>query len=362
MQIDDTLKKSLLLIPDISGFTRFVNDTEIIHGTHIVAELLEIIIKSNILDLKVAEIEGDAVLFYRIGKKPTIKEIYAQCEKMFLAFHQHLKLYERDRICDCGSCTHTPELTLKFVVHYGNIVERQIVGHLQLMGPEVTTVHKLMKNDLEMHEYMLITDNLLGKTNAIDALNWTTFSKGHSFYDDLGEVNYFYTYFKDLLANVPEPQPRKEVKLDNPTVHIETKIKTSAAKAHELLKDLNRKKEWIVGLKKVKFDQTKVPRIGTQHECLLPFNSLNIVTSENKTTSDNKIIYAERVINGGFLPTSSHVFTIEPFNDNEIKLSMDIFFKNTFLNRMFKEVMRKSFTKSIANFRAILEDKINDDL
>ncbi|MDT8410861.1 MAG: DUF2652 domain-containing protein [Vicingaceae bacterium] len=352
MQIDDTLKKSLLLIPDISGFTRFVNDTEIIHATHIVAELLEIIIKNNTLGLKVAEIEGDAVLFYRVGKKPSVKEIYDQCEKMFLAFHQHLKLYERDRICDCGSCSHTQELTLKFVVHYGNIVERHIVGHLQLMGPDVTKVHKLMKNDLEVHEYLLITESLIDNG---EANNWKNFSKGNSFYEDLGEVNYFFSYLKELLNRIPEPAPRPEIAIDNPIVHIETNIQTSLEKAHELLKDLNRKKEWIVGLKKVKFDQTKVPRIGTQHECLLPFNSLNIITSENKATQDNKIIYAERVINGGFLPTSSHVFTIEPINEHTVKLSMDIFFKNTFLNRMFKEAMRKSFTKSINNFKGILE-------
>ncbi len=56
---------SLLFIPDITGFTKFVNDTEVAHGHHIVAELLELIIDSDQLGMTVSEVEGDAVLSIR---------------------------------------------------------------------------------------------------------------------------------------------------------------------------------------------------------------------------------------------------------------------------------------------------------
>jgi hypothetical protein len=58
----------LLFIPDISGFTKFVNETEIEHSRYIIEELLENIINSNQIVLTNYEIEGYAVLFYRIGK------------------------------------------------------------------------------------------------------------------------------------------------------------------------------------------------------------------------------------------------------------------------------------------------------
>ena len=48
---------SLLFIPDITGFTKFVNDTEVAHGQHIVAELLELIIDSDRLGMTVSEVE-----------------------------------------------------------------------------------------------------------------------------------------------------------------------------------------------------------------------------------------------------------------------------------------------------------------
>ena len=39
--------RGLIFIPDISGFTRFVNEVEIDHSRHIIQELLEVIINSN---------------------------------------------------------------------------------------------------------------------------------------------------------------------------------------------------------------------------------------------------------------------------------------------------------------------------
>ena len=39
--------RGLLFIPDISGFTRFVTETEIGHSRLIIQELLDILINSN---------------------------------------------------------------------------------------------------------------------------------------------------------------------------------------------------------------------------------------------------------------------------------------------------------------------------
>ena len=51
-EVNDTGTFSLLFIPDISGFTKFVTAVEIDHSQHIIAELLEIIFDSNRLGTK----------------------------------------------------------------------------------------------------------------------------------------------------------------------------------------------------------------------------------------------------------------------------------------------------------------------
>ena len=55
--------KGLLFIPDISGFSRFVSQTEIEHSRLIIQELLETLINANQMGLEVSEVEGDAILF-----------------------------------------------------------------------------------------------------------------------------------------------------------------------------------------------------------------------------------------------------------------------------------------------------------
>ena len=88
--ISNQPQPALLFMPDISGFTQFVNETEILHSQHIVQELLEILIDSNHLNLEVCEVEGDAIFFYRFGDKPDLKGLLLQVEKMFIRFHvQH---------------------------------------------------------------------------------------------------------------------------------------------------------------------------------------------------------------------------------------------------------------------------------
>ena len=62
-------------MPDISGFTQFVSETEVMHSRHIVQELLEILIDSNHLNLQISEIEGDAIFFYKTGDKPNLKTL-----------------------------------------------------------------------------------------------------------------------------------------------------------------------------------------------------------------------------------------------------------------------------------------------
>ena len=70
--------RGLLFIPDISGFTRFVNEVEIGHSRFIIQQLLDLLIKANEIGLEVSEIEGDAILFYKFGESPALKELYEQ--------------------------------------------------------------------------------------------------------------------------------------------------------------------------------------------------------------------------------------------------------------------------------------------
>jgi hypothetical protein len=111
--------QGLLFIPDISGFTRFVTETEIEHSRLIIQELLEVLMDANELGLEVSEIEGDAILFYKFGELPPLEELYRQVEKMFRSFHRSLVAYDHRKYCQCKACLAAINLSLKVITHYG---------------------------------------------------------------------------------------------------------------------------------------------------------------------------------------------------------------------------------------------------
>jgi hypothetical protein len=148
---------STLYIPDISGFTKFVTDTDIEHGQNITAALLEEIIKSNYLDFTVSEIEGDSILFYRGNDKLNFEEILKLSFHIFRKFHEKRIELDSSTQCNCGACSSITNLTLKFIVHSGEVRSSKISNFVKLYGKDVILVHRLLKNNIKENQYVLFT-------------------------------------------------------------------------------------------------------------------------------------------------------------------------------------------------------------
>lgn len=191
---------TLLYIPDISGFTDFVNKTEINHSRHIISELLEIIIDSDNLNMSISEIEGDAILFFK-EDIPSISDLLDQCQQTFIKFHNYLRLYDKECLCDCRACKSAIDLSLKFIIHKGNVSKINIKDHQKLFGTDVILVHRLLKNSIPENEYILITDQYAVDINSIeiDKKKWISIKRGSDNYKYLGKYDYSYIPIKNLL-------------------------------------------------------------------------------------------------------------------------------------------------------------------
>jgi hypothetical protein len=186
-----------IFIPDISGFTRFVNDVELKHSQHIIRELLETILDANEMGLKVSEIEGDAILFYRLGELPCLDATYKQVEKMFLSFHRHLEFYESQRTCHCEACMSAIHLSLKVITHYGEFTEYKIKDFRKLIGKDIIVAHQLLKNDIPEHEYWLITNNLSGGNLPGKFTPWMKWNRGSKQVDE-SEISFHFAQLGQL--------------------------------------------------------------------------------------------------------------------------------------------------------------------
>lgn len=342
--------RGLLFIPDISGYTRFINNTEIEHSRYIIQELLEVLVNSNSIDLKVSEIEGDAILFYRFGDLPTVDEMYKQVEKMFCNFHKYIKQYEERRICDCKACEQAKELTLKVITHQGEFSTYTVKEFNKLIGKDVIKAHQLLKNDIPLHEYWLVTDDIYHQENKTNLPEWMEWKEGKK-QDDTNEIGFHYSLLTPLRNNIsPEPADRFGIKGSSKMVISARKeFDVDIDKMFKTVADLSLRPQWMEGVKAIENITTKIPQVGTAHNCIINGKvNLSITSGFNK---DEKTIILEETDNKRL---GTFQMVLEKKDDHTTLLSCNLIMKNNPLvlvvfNLFMKKNMKKAFGRSVEN-------------
>ncbi len=286
--------RGLLFIPDVSGFTKFITETEIQHSNHIISELLEVILKANELHLTISEIEGDAVLFFRMGDPPRADEIIKQAKRMFIDFHAHLKVIERDNICRCGACRTTSNLTLKFITHYGELREIAVQNFHKLIGRAVILAHSLLKNTIPSKEYLLLSEKYLATQGSTTTLGepWIVIRPNVEKVDNFGEIKTKYISLTPLRSLVPDPPKLEEVKIEGKSVELSIQIDAPILLVHQTLIDSRSKVHWVDGIREVR-NAEPIPRVNSSHTCVFEDLEIHVVATKNSVGED-EIEYMER--------------------------------------------------------------------
>lgn len=193
---------TLICIPDISGFTKFMSDTDIEMSSKVIPSLLNKVIYANDIGLKVSEIEGDAILFYRSGELPPLEKIVHQCKKFYTEFYNQLNALQEKYKSEALTVNFPNTLGLKIIMHYGDQVSAVPIGkNIKLMGEDVIIAHRLLKNKVPYEEYILISDDLLSMYNQSEVDNyfkWENLHMNDAQYKHIGDVKYHYIDLKPL--------------------------------------------------------------------------------------------------------------------------------------------------------------------
>jgi hypothetical protein len=185
------INKGIIFMPDISGFTRFVKETDMLVGQKVISKLLSSIIDSNDLGFKIAEIEGDAILFYHFGKPFSVHKILNQFDKMLHAFQHAVKEITKD-------FPQAEALSLKLIVHYGELTAYDLMGFHKLYGSTVIEAHRLLKNDIAQGCYVLLTDaytQAASMSAKASSVFWDHKKELCQIYDELGSICFSYLSF-----------------------------------------------------------------------------------------------------------------------------------------------------------------------
>ena len=332
--------KGLLFIPDISGFTRFINETEINHSRLIIQELLELLISTNQLGLEISEIEGDAILFYRFGASPGLEEIYRQVEKMFCTFHSQLMAYEYRRFCQCSACRSAIHLTLKVITHYGEFTGYQVKNFEKLIGKDVIVAHQLLKNDIAEHEYWLVTPELLPQDPPPGFAHWMEWNSSRKQTDN-GEIDFRFTHLGPLKKDVQaEPIPRLQLSRKRKTVSLSQVMETDIITLFHATGDFAHRHRWKQGVKAVEEVSHFLPRIGTRCRCILE-NGTSSIYASSYSFSPEKIEFSET----NEKDNSTTYYTLEKTAENQTRLTVDFYIPKNFFSETIYNLTRKGKTE-----------------
>lgn len=193
---DGTTQPVLLMLADISGYTRFMvqHDTALRHSQTIIGELLETLIRQVDVPLRISAVEGDALFLYAIksGDEAIWRRrgasLVDRLRALFHTFAQRLVEIGAYSICNCDACRIVGDLKLKIVAHSGEALFTQIGQYHTLSGPDVITLHRLTKNSVRERQYFLMTeaayrdlgapggDGVIEGTEVLDTGTFTTYT------------------------------------------------------------------------------------------------------------------------------------------------------------------------------------------
>lgn len=156
-------QSGLLLLADISGYTGYLNDSELEHAHGTLTDLLQILIDRSGPPLTVSKLEGDAVFSYGLDDAFDDGQTFVELiEGTYVAFRRAIDSMVLNNTCQCKACANVGSLDLKFFVHFGSFIFQHLHGRDELVGSDVALVHRLMKNTVVestgIHAYCLYTD------------------------------------------------------------------------------------------------------------------------------------------------------------------------------------------------------------
>jgi hypothetical protein len=348
-ETNTTVQPALLFMPDISGFTEFVNSTEITHAQNIIQEVLEIIIESNQINLEIGEIEGDAVFFYRIGEPPTMEQLLKQIQTMFTKFHQHLQMYDKQRICPCAACSSAGQLKLKIVAHFGEVAGYSVKSHRKLFGRDVIVLHRLLKNNLNKKEYVLLTSALVEGAGIPEQLpEWFLPEDAKEQYD-VGEISFKVADLSKLKENLPVVQHEEFNTASRAKTVFTTEglIHAPAQKVFGAIFDLTQRTKWMEGVKKIEMiTKDLINRVGTMHRCVVGKKNNSTMVTEYARIGEGSAELVEMDQKG----VAGCRFKVEAISDDETRLKVDMLVKrNPLLLTIFTLFMKRKLQRKMSN-------------
>ncbi len=187
-------QQGFLIISDITGYSKYVNESELEHARDSLTALLNLLIRHTQSPLIISKLEGDAVFSYApAGGFLQGQSLLDMIESTYASFRKALELMVLNTTCPCNACRNLPNLDLKFFVHFGSYMTQQMGNFTELMGNHVILVHRLAKNHIKektgFKAYAAFTQSVMDALGLAEFQNSLT--PHRETFADVGEVQMY---------------------------------------------------------------------------------------------------------------------------------------------------------------------------
>ena len=245
--METSVQTGYFVVADISGYTSFMAETELLHAQEILRDLLDCVVERLTPTLTLAEIEGDAVFAYTLADKISRGETLLELiEATYAAFRDRLFAMQSQIDCVCAACQSAAQLDLKFVTHRGQYVEQHVAGKDKPVGSDINLTHRLLKNSIVgatgWRAYALFTAPTLEQLR----IQPTGMYEGQESYEHLGTIK---THSLNLQAWYEElvEERRFVVTEDKAQLTLTQDIPAPPPLVWEWLHDPVKRGRWLVG-------------------------------------------------------------------------------------------------------------------
>ena len=269
------------MIADISGYTRFLTDSELDHANGILSDLLNSIIGAMQSPLAVSSIEGDAIFMYgEMAEGMSGQTILESVELLYCAFASALGNMVLNTTCQCNACVNISALGLKIVMHCGEYAKTTVGPITTLSGPDVIAVHRLLKNHViettGIDDYLLVTQECVDDLSVQSIVkSWTPHTEE---YDHIGQVDGYVSSLRDVFE-FQQRQTEIKVLQSDAWAEVRTQSVAPPAVIWDHIIDPTKRMKWLSAYGMDVKDETD-GRVapGTEFHCAHGDNELAIFT------------------------------------------------------------------------------------
>jgi hypothetical protein len=303
--------------------------------------------------MHVSEVEGDAVLFFKFGDTPDLKELYEQVARTFREFHERLAAYEIRRFCQCKACVSASKLTLKIVTHYGEFTSYNVRNFEKLIGRDVIVAHQLLKNDIGQQEYWLVTPDLLPKADTPDLPSWIRWSEGVK-QTESGSIAFHYAPLSELRQAVsPRPLLHAELAQKTKLLSASREYDAHIITMFHATGNFTYRSRWQEGVQSVEEVSHYLPRVGMRCRHVMEDGQSTVYATSYSFRPD-RIQFSETDEDR----STATYFTLEAIEPYRTRLTVDVYVKKGFARELLLRLTKRSemeaaLQRSLANLETV---------